>query len=575
MDALRTPVILALCAVAAAGCSGEPISPNPGGPPGQTVSCTQPAAVTLDVGGSGVFDPAAAGGCIQLPASAPGAEHLVIALATNGTETSAGVSTSYQLKSATPAAATAAAEFPESSAPDLVRALSPMLSSFGAPKSNAGFHALLRDRERLLSASPAVAAAFSLGATPVTAVPPVVGSTRTFKVCSSTNCNSFVDVAATAKYVGPKGAIYLDDTVPTGGYTQADIDSVGFLFDNHMYPIDTTAFGRESDLDANGVVVVLLTDQVNKLSPSCNSSGSVILGYFFGSDLVPGANGTNNGEVFYGLVPDPSNSACTISRTFTSRVLAPTFIHEFQHMISFNQHVRVRGGLSEDTWLNEGLSHFAEELGARLIPDALCYSTDCFTQYAFGDVDNAYEYLRDPEESYLVEPSSSTGTLEERGANWLFVRWLVDHFSGADSLGTGFTRALVGTTRVGAANVAATTGVAFSTLIPEWQMANYLDDLPGFTPANTRLQYRSWNFRTTYESLNSQAPSSYPVPYPLTPDSTRGNYVRRGTLRGGSGRHLRVIQAASSSAVTLQLTDSLGAALTATTAPRIGVVRVR
>ena len=62
---------------------------------------------------------------------------------------------------------------------------------------------------------------------PVAAIPPTVGSTRTFQVCSSTSCNSFVDVAATAKYVGPKGAIYLDDTVPTGGYTQADIDSVG------------------------------------------------------------------------------------------------------------------------------------------------------------------------------------------------------------------------------------------------------------------------------------------------------------------------------------------------------------
>ena len=573
MDALRIPVILALCALAVAGCSGEPLDPDPGTPP--TLSCTAPTDVGLAVGGSSVLDPATASGCIRLPAAdGSGSEHLVVALATNGTETSAGISTTYQLRSATPVSVASAPEFPLAGQPDLVRTVAPMLSSFGGPKSNAQFHALLRDRERLMSGSAAAAASLSLGSMPASVVPPVVGSTRTFQVCSSTSCNSFVDVAATAKYVGPKGAIYLDDTVPAGGYTQADIDSVGFLFDNHMYPIDTTAFGRESDLDANGVVVVLLTDQVNKLSPSCNSSGSVILGYFYGSDLVPGANGSNNGEVFYGLVPDPNNSACTVSRTFTSRVLAPTFIHEFQHMISFNQHVRVRGGLSEDTWLNEGLSHYAEELGARLIPDALCFGGDCFTQYAFGDVDNAYEYLRNPEESYLVEPSSSTGTLEERGANWLFVRWLVDHFS-TDSLGTGLTRALVGTSRLGAANVAATTGVAFSTLVPEWQMANYLDDLPGFSPTNTRLQYTSWNFRSTYQSLNSQAPSSYPVPYPLTPDSTRGNYARRGVLRGGSGRHLRVIQDAAADAVTIQLTDSLGAALTATSTPRIGVVRVR
>jgi hypothetical protein len=30
-----------------------------------------------------------------------------------------------------------------------------------------------------------------------------------------------------------------------------------------------------------------------------------------------------------------------------------TFIHEFQHMISFNQHVLVRGGDGEVLWLNE------------------------------------------------------------------------------------------------------------------------------------------------------------------------------------------------------------------------------
>ena len=41
-------------------------------------------------------------------------------------------------------------------------------------------------------------------------------------------------------------------------------------------------------------------------------------------------------------------------------------------MISFNQHVLVRDGDAEDTWLNEGLSHYAEELGGRVVPDDLC-----------------------------------------------------------------------------------------------------------------------------------------------------------------------------------------------------------
>jgi hypothetical protein len=149
--------------------------------------------------------------------------------------------------------------------------------------------------------------------------------------------------------------------------------------------------------------------------------------------------------VFYCLVPDPGNSGCDISNAFATSFLPPVFIHEFQHMISFNQHVLVRQGTSEDTWLNEGLSHFAEELGGRLIPDTECQPafTSCESQFVSGDLSNAYEYLDDTESNFLVEPGNSTGTLGERGANWLFVRWLADHFAATQPAGTELTRALV------------------------------------------------------------------------------------------------------------------------------------
>ncbi|HEX6643704.1 MAG TPA: hypothetical protein VF037_03450, partial [Gemmatimonadales bacterium] len=456
----------------------------------------------------------------------------------------------------------------------LVPALDPSLGAFSRPKTRDAFHAMLRSKERSLADAPGILR--SLGSFGTSAViPPTVGHERTFKVCATTTCSSFVDVTATARHVGPKGAIYVDNTVPPGGYSSADIAQVGFLFDNFLYPIDTTSFGRESDLDNNGVVVVLLTDQVNDLSGDCNAEGSVILGYFYGNDLLTGSSGSNRGEVFYGLVPDPNNTACTISLDYAREYLAPTFIHEFQHMISFNQHVLIHNGSSEDTWLNEGLSHFAEELGGRGIPDDQC-GGDCFTQFVVGDAGNAYRYLRDVESHFLVEPGSSGGTLEERGANWLFVRWLVDHF-GADETGAAFTRSLVATSRLGAANVAAATATPFATLVPEWQLANYLDNLPGFAPASPRLQYESWNFRATFEAFNQQAPGSFPRPYPLVPDSTlTGTYSRQGTLRAGSGRHLRVIQPPQASPVTMLLTDGSSQTIgSSSAAPRIGIVRVR
>ena len=145
-------------------------------------------------------------------------------------------------------------------------------------------------------------------------------------------------------------------------------------------PIDTTAFGRESDLDGNGVVIVLLTQHVNDLSPDCNTTGSIILGFFFGLDLLPGPGPghSNDGEIFYGAVPRQDMPNCSVVHEDGSRPsrCPAVFIHEFQHMISFNQHVLVRGGDAEETWLNEGLSHFAEELGGREVPDDFCPAFD-------------------------------------------------------------------------------------------------------------------------------------------------------------------------------------------------------
>jgi hypothetical protein len=545
-------------------------------PPPVTVSCDNPSTISLAPGEFAVIDPAASGSCIQLPAApAAGAEHLYVALSAAGRETSTGVTSGYTLAGGAPGNLTASA------GPTLAAAGAalPGASAFERPGSAEEFHDRLRQRERLLAQSPATAFSANLGAPPAALAPPAPGSQRTFKVCSTTDCNAFINVTATAQHVGRKAAVYIDNVVPSGGYTQADIDSVGNLFDDYLYPIDTTAFGRESDLDANGVVVVLLTDQVNKLSGACNSAGSVILGYFFGVDLVPSQNGSNAGEIFYGLVPDPGNSSCTISKSYAKTHLAPTFIHEFQHMISFNQHALVRGGLSEDTWLNEGLSHFAEELGARLIPNPLCTDDsgvhNCFSQFAQGDIQNGYRYLRDVEATPLVETSQSTGALAERGANWLFVRWLVDQFT-TDTLGTDFTRKLVATSALGSANVAQAAGDAFPTLVAQWQLANYLDDLPGFVPASPRLQYHTWDLRATYVTLNQQLPATFPRVYPLIPDSTRtGVYRRTGVLRDGSGRHLRVIQAGSAGAVDLQLADSTGGTLSTTAVPRIGLVRIR
>ena len=531
------------------------------GPGNGSVECTDASTKSLAVGEHRVLDPFIDGACVRLPAAgAAGTEHLLIPLATAGQETPDGVSAPYLLTGGSPAV-TASAPAP-----------TPLLSAFRRrqlpPQT---FHSLLRARERSLAQDPARVLFSQAQLRSSRDVPPVVGEQRSFDVCSSSSCDAFVQTTATARSVGQRVAIFLDNAAPAGGYVDADLDRVRTLFDQYLYPIDTVAFGRESDVDGDAVVIVLLTQKVNALSPDCNSSGRIILGYFFGADLLPRSSanpGSNEAEVFYGLVPDPNNSQCTISKDEANSRLPATFIHEFQHMISFNQHVLVRGGSAEDTWLNEGLSHFAEELGGRQIPDVECpSSTSCAQEFLEGDLVNAFEYLSAPEEFFLIEPGNSTGKLEERGANWLFVRWLSDHFASDSILGTDLTRALVAANQVGSVNVSARSGVDFSILVGEWQLSNYLDDLPGFSVPGSRLRYKSWNFRA------AAAPNGG---FPLVPDSTDGiAYEHSGTLRAGSGRHVRVVQEPGDPAVDLRLTAPTLTPLPRTIVPRIALVRIR
>lgn len=556
MTPANTRWTLPLAVLLLAACGSEPNPPA-------TLDCSGVSPTSLSPGQYTILD-ATQTACVRIPdGGASEAEYLYVALATEGTETGSGVTATYKLQGGTTPSASVAA---------LSQAVFDQ-----APAAAQAFHDRLRAREGDLSRQPAVVAQSRARiSASVVPTPPVVGAKRTFDVCATTSCDSFVQSTGTAKVVGQRVAIFLDDDAPAG-YTQADLDNVGQLFDDQLYPIDSVAFGRESDLDDNGVVIVLLTQRVNELSPNCNSSGSVILGFFYGLDLLPGQPNSNGGEVFYGLVPGSITPGCTIGKDFATRTLPGVFIHELQHMISFNHHVLVRGGTSEDTWLNEGLSHFAEELGGGSVPDAFCMPAfaNCESQFNGSNIDNAYGYLDDPESSFLIEPGTSSGTLAERGANWLFVRWLADHFAATQPQGTELTRALVQTNRIGAANVVAVTGDDFGTMVSQWQLANYLTNLAGFTPSSDRLRYTSLDLRAIYQQNFDDG--VFAKPYPLTPDSTRtATYDRTGVLRAGSGRHLRIIQPATSSAAAFVLADGGGTSpLSNSAAPRIALVRVR
>jgi hypothetical protein len=441
------------------------------------------------------------------------------------------------------------------------------------------FHDFLRAQERqgYPAFAPLTGPSLVSPAAPARAAPPTVGDVRTFSVCSKTDCSTFQTVTATAKTVSGHLAIYVDNAAPAGGLTQTLLDSLSGIFDTTLYAVDTTAFGRESDVDANNVVVVLMTNVVNKLvtETQCNTAG-FIAGFFFGFDLDPKYKNdprSNHGEVFYSIVADPSGTlSCAHSTTQLARLVPITFVHEFQHMISYNQHVLLRLGQVQETWLDEGLSHLAEELGGRrFLPD----DPTTYGNFVRGDEYNAYHYLDSSATHFLVD-SAGVPSLPARGAAWLFVRFVADQFRPDTSFAATavVTRSIEQTNLVGGAAITNATQTPFATLAEHWVLANYVSDLPMFS-APPELKYTTWTFRSAFDSLQATYPTIFPKGFPLTPPVSAGEAVSiSGTLLAGSGVYVLVDQPAGAPGFTLLFSGPGGAALPGALTPVLNVIRL-
>lgn len=535
-------------------------------------------AVSLPTPGAYLsFDPTTAdSGCAVFPANGPAdsAEYLLVPQLATGVP---GRTSSFRLAGDTIKPATVAPAF-----------AAPLLASLTPAER---FHRFLRAGDEThwrelnpqiapSAAAPARSAAAAMG-------PPVYGSSRTFKVCARLNCSVFDNVTATVRGLKSNVAIYVDNAAPAGGLDSTALDSLAGVFETRLYASDTAAFGRESDIDTNSVVMVLMTATVNKLvtAGACDSTGFVA-GFFFGADLDPAFRNdsrSNKGEIFYSIVADPSGTlSCAHSTTSVERIIPVTFIHEFQHMISFNQHVLLGGGDPEVLWLNEGLSHYAEELGGRTyetVPGAqvtTCTIGSAPCRFYGGDLADAYQFLDTTKDHFLL-PTAGIGSLPERGAAWLFVRYLVDRFSGGNTVAqwNALTRQLVQTTNTGAQNIATVTGEAFETVVTRWALAVWVSDLPAFT-APAELKYDSWSLRGAFASLHAQSSSAFPKIFPLVPTFSDGRSVNlTGTLRAGSGIYHRAFQVPSAPAFTLQFGTSSGGPLSPTNVPRLNVIRIR
>lgn len=416
------------------------------------------------------------------------------------------------------------------------------------------------------------------------APPPAVGSTRTFQVVGNLSATTFKTDTAVLKYVGTNVLLYESQSAPSGGFTDAQLDTLGALFDSTLYGIDVRAFGPPTDIDNNGRVIVLMSGDVNAITPSstCASQGYVA-GFFYGADLIPSNTHSNDGEIYYSIVPDPNGTlSCAHSVAAVENLTGATFLHEVLHMINFGQKVIVHGlGSTEVEFLDEGMAKIAEEMGSRYYearyppPLGRTNPAQIFPDSAEGfiteDLFDSYDFLEGPDTSTTTLENSAS-TLADAGGEWLFLRWLGDQ---QDS--TIYTR-IVQSGLIGMPNLQTQAGESFPTMFGEFALAVFTDSLPGYprntAPATDRFVSRNLRqlFAALYRAVNgptSQVPSPFPIS--LTTLSLPGTGT--GTLRPGSMMFFRLQMPSSGPAQVMHFTQPNGTAITASLNPQVSVFR--
>jgi len=360
--------------------------------------------------------------------------------------------------------------------------------------------------------------------------------------------------------------VYQDVNAPGGGFTATDFQQFGQLFDDPIYPTDVAVYGQPSDIDGNSRVVILFTPVVNAMTPK--GSASFVAGFFYGCDLVSvsACSGTNRAEVFYAAVPDPSGTlGPVLSKTRIQQTTPPVLAHEFMHMISFNQRFLLRNAPQDDAlWLAEALAHTAEDtVGGVFLQRG--DSTDAI-EFMSENWRRANNYLPDPESTTLLA-WDPPGTLAERGAGWLFLKYLRGRFGGS-ILGR-----LTQTTLLGTTNVSTQAGLGWSTLLNDWAVALWADDateLAAGVTVDPRYSFPNINLRKT---LGQPA---FGGTYLLQPTAQPfGAFTAAGTVLASTAAYFTVTGSAGATPMALSLAAPRGLPFAGNVVPQLAVLRYK
>ena len=170
------------------------------------------------------------------------------------------------------------------------------------------------------------------------------------------SCSDARQVTAEVRLVG-NHTIWLDDVAnPSGTFANSEFAELDAFYGTNIKSVLDSYFGGLSDVDGNGRVLILMTQEVNRAE---NTAGYVFPGDLYSS---AGCATSNHAEIFYGQVPDPAG---VVGDPWTKeQVLAeyPSLIaHEITHVVQSGAQVLSTAG-RKTSWEMEAGATLAEQL---------------------------------------------------------------------------------------------------------------------------------------------------------------------------------------------------------------------
>ncbi|MCA9672823.1 MAG: hypothetical protein KC503_44830 [Myxococcales bacterium] len=394
-------------------------------------------------------------------------------------------------------------------------------------------------------------------------VPPKVGETREFKVGSGGGTP--VTITAEAIHVDNVAVFWIDKTTtPLATISSEDLKQLTDEFANIIVPRERVYFGKESDVDGDGLISVLLSPLV---------AGSAVA-YVSPCDLVnasslPGCAASNGMELVY-LSP-PSSLQPPYN---TARALLETVAHEFQHAIYFyrkfvlNQTV----GTNENPYVTEGLSHLAQDLSGYQSGNLYVLAA------TLGEIDLVSVPNSVGDKILKYVPGSADGVL--RGAGYMLLRYFFDQAGGdaidsngdpQDKGGIAWLRGFMDQPETGLASLLASTKMSYADLVTQYWTAVALSNrVAGGKPVSTDPRYNY--LPTVTDSVTGRqrgcdlfgATHAGPIPGPATQDFDTAD----GKLRPG-GAELLVLKVEKAGTLEVEVTTAAQAKA------RVRVIRIR